>query len=231
VVVTAGGVHLRQQQTQASDFADGGHYISKKFVQPLEYPALDLVSDFPKFDQLLLFGACKGQGIFKGPEQALLGDAGKGGGAGLFGSMAHDDDVSKIYFAQVFLDPFGVLAAQVQPRFGHDLAGEGVDVRGLKTGAINLKAVSGVLFQEGFRHLAASRIVGAQKEDLGSSPRIFSHDYAYSSLNGLFLGQHGSLRFLISLLTGFLAVGRGRLISATMAHHPNRPVMYSSVFF
>jgi len=127
----------------------------------LEYPAVDLVSDFPKFGQLFLISPLKGDGIFKGPEQALPQDAGKGGGADLFGPIKHADDVSKIYFAQVFFDPFGVLAAQVDPHFCHDLAGEGIDVPGLKTGAINLEAVPGMLSQQSFRHLAASRVVGA----------------------------------------------------------------------
>ena len=97
----------------------------------MEYPAVDLVSDFPKFGQLFFFSTFSGAGVFKRPEQALPRDAGKSGGAGFLSSSADDDDVGKIYFAQVFFDPLGVLAAQVEPHFCHDLASEGIDVRGL----------------------------------------------------------------------------------------------------
>jgi len=151
------------QQTPAKCFPHDLHCISSQFIEPLAYPLVDLISDFPKFGQLFLIRSLKGHGIFKGPKQALPRDAGKGGGTSLFGSITHDDDVGKIYFAQVFFDSLGVLAAQVEPHFCHDLASEGIDVRGLITSAINLEAVPGVPSQPGFRHLAASRVVSAQE--------------------------------------------------------------------
>jgi len=49
----------------------------------------------------------------------------------LFGSIIHhDNEVDKIYFAEGFFPPLGVLAVQIEPHFCQDLADQGVDVRG-----------------------------------------------------------------------------------------------------
>jgi len=67
-------------------------YMSSQFAEPLAYPAVDLISDFPEFWPAFPLQSLKGHGIFKGPEQALLRDAGEGGGTGLFGSITYDDE-------------------------------------------------------------------------------------------------------------------------------------------
>jgi len=76
---------------------------------------------------------------------------------------ADRNQVLKVQLAEILIQVFGTLAAQVNPYLLYDPVGIRVDALWLQSGTVHIETISGILSEQRFRHLAASGIAGAQE--------------------------------------------------------------------
>src|ERR1700676_396524 len=88
--------------------------------------------------------------------------------AALFGVVADGQDVIEL-LAVEFIHALGTVAGNVDTQFPHGRNGLRPNLARFSSGAEHLKAVSGVVTQEAFGHLAPGRISSAENEDSFSS--------------------------------------------------------------
>ena len=80
------------------------------------------------------------------------------------GVAAEGDNIVEA-FPRELVENLGSVSRDVDPQFGQDLDGQGIDPRGLRAGGERLEAVAQVVVDEPLRHLGAAGVVGAEEED------------------------------------------------------------------
>jgi hypothetical protein len=125
---------------------------------------LDGVADFAGAGELLVVGALESGRVGETPMQTG-GDSGKYGAAFSGGRVADGDDVGEAFAGLIGIeDGFGLVAGDVYADFLHGFDNDGVEFAGLEAGALGFKLFTAHLVEEGFRHLAARAVVGADEK-------------------------------------------------------------------
>ena len=131
------------------------------FQPGLDAP-LDLVADFAELSQFLTIRAFEGSRVFERPVHARINPR-LDSGTVLVGIVTDGDEVLEQKLAEIYAYALGCLAGNVNPGFLHHLGVKGINYLGFQAGAVGFEAISGILAQEGFCHLAAGRIAGAEE--------------------------------------------------------------------
>ncbi len=135
------------------------------FVQPAANALPDLIAHLAEFCQFVFVRPFERRRIVKSPTQPLA-DIRKD--RALVIRVGTDgDDVAKVQPAHIFIHVFGPLACERNTDFLHHAKGKGMDALGLQPGAMHFKVVAGIMAEKRFRHLAARRVAGAEKQHSG----------------------------------------------------------------
>lgn len=126
---------------------------------------LDLVADLAGLLEDFFGVASETGRVFEGPTDAFAFSGEDGAALGRFLVADGNHGIIVAACTEKVKDGPSGLAGKIDTFFPHDLDYIGIEGAGLDTSAFGFEGIAAIFLEKGFSHLAAGRIVDADKED------------------------------------------------------------------